>query len=454
MRTLFAKILLWFWCTLAITIVGSAFISALSVNRNVSDQQSPGSRLVTFQLEEARVAYETGGRPGLQAFLENVQKIYKAEGILTDENGRDLLTGQDRSNLVNRARRRSPLQFLGAGDNMIARAADDGRYWFFFIVPRERPGTWFLTPDHLFIMGVAVLLCYWLAFHLTTPVRALQKAVERFGRGDLTARAGSTRRDELGQLARTFDRMAGRIETLLAAERRLLLDISHELRSPLARLGVAVELARSGDNLDSALNRIQKESDRLNSLVGQLLQVTRAEGDPNSLRRNPIRLDELVQQLVDDSAIEAGSRGCSLHYEKHEPVIVEGDPELLRRAVENIIRNAIRYSPREAVDVSLSRNNGKAVVDVRDRGPGVPEEALPRLFDPFYRVEDDRGRNSGGIGLGLSIARRAIELHKGSIRARNANPGLEVELELPATGEAPGREPYFNSSVSGISPNS
>ena len=156
--------------------------------------------------------------------------------------------------------------------------------------------------------------------------------------------------------------MAERIETLLAAERRLLLDISHELRSPLARLGVAVELARSGDDLDSALNRIQKESDRVNSLVGQLLQVTRAEGDPSSLRRNPVRLDVLVQQLVDESTIEAAARGCSLQYEKHDVVTVEGDPELLRRAVENVMRNAIRYSPPESpVDVSVARRNGSAV---------------------------------------------------------------------------------------------
>lgn len=433
MRTLFAKILLWFWCTLVITIVGSAFISALSVNRNSSDRQSPASRLVTFQLEEAQAAYETGGRPGLAAFLDNVQKIYKARAILTDAAGRDLLTNEDRSDLIHRARRRAPLPFIPMSDDLVARVADDGQYWFFLLVPRERPGAWFLTPDHLFILAAAVLLCYWFALHLTSPVRALQKAVERFGRGDLTARVGSTRKDELGQLARTFDRMAGRIETLLAAERRLLLDISHELRSPLARLGVAVELARSGDDLDSALNRIQKESDRLNSLVGQLLQVTRAEGDPNSLRRNPVRLDELVQQLVDDSKIEASARGCSLHYEKGQPATVEGDPELLRRAIENVIRNAIRHSPKEApVDVTLARNNGNVVVDIRDRGPGVPEQALPRLFDPFYRVEDDRNRNTGGIGLGLSIARRAIELHKGSIRARNAEPGLEVELVLPA----------------------
>jgi signal transduction histidine kinase len=299
-------------------------------------------------------------------------------------------------------------------------------------VPRIPVGLWFLQPEHLFVLAVGVLLCYWLAYHLTRPVRRLQRAVERFGRGDLSARSGSVRRDELGELGRTFDRMADRMETLLAAERRLLLDISHELRSPLARLNVALELARSGDDLERALNRIGKESDRLNELVGQLLQVTRAEGDPGSLRRDSVQLDELVEQLVDDSSIEAASRGCALKYDTREPATVAGDPELLRRAVENVLRNAIRHSPRDtAVEVKLARANGRVVVDIRDHGPGVPEDALPRLFDAFYRVESDRNRTSGGIGLGLSIARRAIELHKGKIRARNAGPGLEVELDLP-----------------------
>jgi two-component system sensor histidine kinase CpxA len=432
MKSLFAKILLWFWFTLAVTVVGSAFISALNVNQNASDERAPVARLVTFQLEEARSAYEIGGRPGLQEFLDTLHRVYDARGILTDETGRDMLTNQDRSDLVRRVRRPAFYQIFRTGDAMVSRAADDGRYRFFFIVPRVRVGSWFLLPEHVFVMAAGVLLCYWLALYLTSPVRQLEKAVERFGRGDLSARVGSARRDELGQLARTFDRMAERTQTLLTAERRLLLDISHELRSPLARLGVAVELARSGDDANSALNRIQKESDRLNALVGQLLQVTRAEGDPSSLRHAPLRLDELVRQLVDDASIEAAAHGCELKYEKREPVTVAGDAELLRRAVENVIRNAIRHAPREtAVEVSLARDHGKAVVGVRDQGSGVPEEALPRLFDAFYRVEGDRDRASGGIGLGLSIARRAMELHKGSIRARNARPGLEVEMELP-----------------------
>jgi two-component system sensor histidine kinase CpxA len=433
MNSLFAKILLWFWVSAAITLIGSAFISALALNRSDSDLRAPAAQLVSFQLSQARWAFETQGTNGLARFLATVHRIYDAQGVLTDQSGRDVMTGQDRSDLVRRARRRGPYQFFRAGNAMVARAADDGRYWYFFLLPGTQVGLWFLQPEHLFMFLAAVLLCYWLAYYLTKPLRQLQKAVERFGRGDLTARVGSKRRDEVGQLARTFDRMAGRIETLLAAERRLLLDISHELRSPLARLGVAVELARSGEDLDSHLNRIQRESDRLNSLVGQLLEVTRAEGDPSLLRREPVRVDELVQQLVDDSHIEATAHGCELKYERRQPVTVEGDPELLRRAVENVIRNAIRYAPRQTtVDVSLARNNGKALLDVRDRGPGVPEEALPRLFDAFYRVEPDRSRTSGGIGLGLSIARRAIELHKGAIRARNVQPGLEVEMELPA----------------------
>jgi signal transduction histidine kinase len=441
MNSLFAKILLWFWCTLAITLVGSVFISALGMNPNNPDRQAPAARLVRFQLEEARTAFETGGAPALRAFLETLHGIYDAHGILTDEKGRDVLTGDDRSGLVRRARLGSTgaliYRIFPLGDATLARAADDGKYWFFFIVPRGALAPSVLTPEHLFFMGAAVLLCYWLAYHLTQPVRQLQKAVEQFGGGNLSARVHSERADELGELARTFDRMAGRIEMLLAAERRLLGDISHELRSPLARLGVAVELARTGDNSESALNRIQKESDRLNALVGQLLEVTRAEGDPSLMRREPVQLDELVGEILDDAAIEAQSRGCRLDY-RRELVNVEGEPELLRRAVENVVRNAIRYSPHDAaVEVGVMRRDSKALVSVRDRGPGAPEEALPRLFDAFYRVDGARERSSGGIGLGLSIARRAIELHHGSIRASNAHPGLEVTMELPADNPQP-----------------
>ena len=433
MNSLFARILIWFWCTLAITLIGSAFISALNVMQNFSQADSPAALRMHFDLEQAREAYESGGRPALTAFLEELKHVYGTHGILTDERKRDLLTGRSVVDIINQYSHPPTMQILTFGETTAALKSEDGHYWFISVAPHRSVASWFITPDHLFWLIITLPLCYWLALSLTKPVRELQKTVERFGHGDLSARLNSVRRDELGDLSRAFDQMATRIETLLAAERRLLLDISHELRSPLARLGVAVELARTGDNTESALNRIQKESDRLNALVGQLLQVTRAEGDPASLHRDPIRLDQLVGQLVDDARIEAAARGCQIEYWTPPAVTVAGDAELLRRAIENVIRNAIRYAPvNEVVRVSMVREIGRAIVDVRDTGPGVPEEALPRLFDAFYRVQPDRDRASGGIGLGLSIARRAIELHHGSIRARNAHPGLEVVIEFPA----------------------
>jgi two-component system sensor histidine kinase CpxA len=388
---------------------------------------------VAFELKEARAAYESDGRQGLQRFKVRFQSVFSGEGVLTDAAGRDLLTGADESALLAQTRADSRFPPFRRGGAVIGRASDDGRYWFFFVIPRERLASWFLLPEHWWGMAAGILLCYLLAFYLTQPVRRLQKAVESFGHGDLSARASSARRDELGDLARTFDRMADRIQTLVDAEHRLLLDISHELRSPLARLRVAVELARSGSDREGAINRIEKEAERLNGLVTGLLQVTRAEGDPGALRREPVRLDQLLEEIVADSSLEARARGCDVRLVESQPAIVQGDAELLRRAVENVMRNAVLHAPQgTAVEATLDAGNGRAAVRIRDYGPGVPEETLPRLFDAFYRVETDRNRASGGVGLGLSIARRAIELHKGAIRALNAAPGLAVEIDLPA----------------------
>jgi signal transduction histidine kinase len=427
LRSLFARILLWFVATTTVTGLGLILTRSLSLN-STSGRQGPFTRTFPFLLGEARHAYETGGHPALAAFMTRMRNVYQVNGIFTDASGRDLLTGEDYSDLV-RANRPKPSSFNLRRWHMIAgRRSEDGKYWFFLPVIYRRLGYWILMPEDLWVIGAVVLLCYLLAIHLTSPVRRLQKAVERFGQGDLSTRVELKRRDELGELARSFNWMADRIQTLLAAERRLLLDISHELRSPLARLGVAVELARSGTGNGIALDRIQKEADRLNALVGELLQVTRAEGDPSSLRLEKVRLGELVRDIVETNRIEATARGCDLKLDVQTDVEVEGEPELLRRAVENVIRNAIRHAPDQTVvEVTVAG----AEIRVRDYGPGVPDEALARIFDPFFRVENDRNRTSGGVGLGLAIARRAVELHKGTIRARNANPGLLVEIGLP-----------------------
>lgn len=431
MRSLFSKILLWFLAAMVITMAGFVFITTRSFTASRGRGHVFG-RMLSFQLEEARHAYETGGRERLAAFLNRYNSTFQAGGVLTDSEYRDLLTGEDRHDLAEKAERRGRLYEPG----VIARASQDGRYWFFLIAPRGRPGFSFFLPQYLWIVAAMVLLSYLLALHLTSPLRRLQRAVERFGAGELGARLNWKRGDEVGRLARTFDQMADRIQTLLSAERRLLLDISHELRSPLARLSVATELARSEEPeaREAALNRIEKEADRLNALVGELLQVTRAEGDPGSRHVEPVRLDELLANVVDDCAVEAGARGSRVELKSGPPVTVPGDPELIRRAVENVVRNGIRHTPRDtAVEVRLENSGSSAKIRVRDYGPGVASEHLARIFDPFYRVDTDRNRASGGVGLGLAIARRAVELHKGHIRASNSDPGLTMEIELPTS---------------------
>jgi signal transduction histidine kinase len=430
MRSLFAKILLWFLAVMAITVAGMVVTTAHTYSATRGRDHIFG-RMIGFELEESRHAYETNGREGLAHYLDRFRTSFQAQGVLTDGQGRDLLTGENHRDLVASVTTNSRWPFF-LRPAVIGRESRDGAYWFFILAPRDRPGFALFSAEYLWIVGIVVLLSYLLALHVTSPVRKLDKAVEAFGAGDLSLRMRSVRRDEFGQLARTFDHMADRIGTLLTAERRLLLDISHELRSPLARLSVAIELARSGEDGESALNRIQKEADRLNVLVGQLLQVTRAEGDPSSLHFETVRLDELLREVAGDVAIEAEARGSRVEVKSAPPVTVHGDAELLRRALENVIRNGVLHTPPDtAVEISMEAQDGKSRTTIRDYGLGVPEEHLPHIFDPFYRVETDRNRSSGGVGLGLSIARRAIELHKGRITAANASPGLAVEIVLP-----------------------
>lgn len=432
MRSLFAKILGWFIVSLVMTFAVTVMITALNYNPYSSARPTPLSMLLSLEMTEARHAYETGGNAALAESLARFQRVTHApEAIFTDANGTDVLTGEQHQALIQEAHGWSRFPFSGDHGTTFARFSSDGRYCL--LVTTQRSYLWGnFQPAHLLVLALAILLCYALAYNLTAPLRRLKMALDHFGRGDLGARTRESRKDELGDLARAFDRMADRIQTLLAAERRLLLDISHELRSPLARLSVAVELARAGGNA-LPLDRIQKEADRLNALISQMLEVTRAEGDTAHRNLERVQLDQLVTALVDACSIEAGARGCALVLASSSNIFVEGDPELLRRAIENVVRNAIRHAPvGSKIEMGLEQTEGRVQVRVRDYGPGVPEEALPHLFEPFYRVDPDRNRGSGGVGLGLSIARRAVELHQGTLRASNAAPGLLVEIYLPA----------------------
>ena len=294
----------------------------------------------------------------------------------------------------------------------------------------------------LAVLVTAAAACYGLARYVTRPLAVLRSTTHTLARGDLSVRVGSTmgrRTDEFAELGRDFDRMAERLETLVTAERRLLRDISHELHSPLARLNVALGVARQHAGDDQAvLDRIEREADRLNTLIGQLLMLARLESGTLTPERVVVDLEAIVRDVAEDAAFEAQGRGRLVQIVETCPELVLGDAELLRSAVENVVRNALRHAP-EATSVEIGlrregrRGSPRVRIAVRDHGSGVPEAALPHIFQPFYRVGDARPRNSGGIGLGLTIVDRTIRLHGGTVRAANAaDGGLVVELTLPA----------------------
>jgi two-component system sensor histidine kinase CpxA len=321
---------------------------------------------------------------------------------------------------------------LARGPIVMAAATGDQRYFFIAVADRPAIDPWSFIPYYALVLAAVALLCYLLAVNLATPLRVLAGAFEGFGKGDLSVRVNSHRRDEIGDLGRAFDQMAGRIETLVTAERRLLQDISHELRSPLARLSFAVELVRTAKDPEAAVARLKKEVDRLTHLVGSLLEVTRGEAEPSSLRLEEISLDELLKELARECLIEAEARGCRVVLDDEQSVSVHGERELLRRAMENIVRNAIRHAPAGTpVEIRFERQPEFVSVFVRDYGPGVPEALLSDIFKPFFRVDSERDRSSGGVGLGLAIAQRAVTLHNGKLSATNMNPGLQLRVDLP-----------------------
>jgi two-component system sensor histidine kinase CpxA len=434
MRSILAKILLWSLVTFALSLVAYRGISRALERRGPRDND-PFWRMSMMIEDDVCRAYEEGGPDRLAAHLARLDRYLTGKHLLTDARGRDLVTGADRSSLLKPDHfRRGPPRLPDGCMVMVGPPRGSGYRFITLVQP------WFEPPNILPYFGAIVLVItgmgWILALHLAAPLRRLRRVVEQFGRGDLRARAGSKRKDEIGELSQSFDEMAERIETLLAAERRLLQDVSHELRSPLARLGFAVELAREEDEREDALARVRKEADRMTCLVGELLQLTRIEGDPAAGARQDVSLDQLIAGIARDCQLEAQARGCRLLLPKVRPIVVSGEPELLHRAVENIVRNAIRHTMEgTAVEIDLELRGDTATISVRDHGTGVPEDLLGDIFKPFFRVEDDRSRASGGVGLGLAIARRAVEVHQGRISARNACPGLAITIELPHAPE-------------------
>ncbi|WP_458072066.1 sensor histidine kinase [Rhodanobacter sp. BL-MT-08] len=281
------------------------------------------------------------------------------------------------------------------------------------------------------------ILSWWVARSVARPVEALRDATRRMAAGELSTRVGRRRgekHDELAQLAYDFDTMAERIEALVAHDRGVLQDLSHELRSPLARLHLILNFAQRSSSPDEAepyFLQAEQEIERLDRMTGEMLALSRLEGGIPGMSRERLDLDELVRSCVAQAEFEAGVREVRLHMPAGAPLLITGSPLLLGRAVGNLIANAIKFSPvGGVVELRVQTRHGSAELSVRDHGPGVPEAELASLFRPFYRGSN--GVRADGHGVGLAIVQRVVHVHAGEIRAENApGGGLQVTLQLP-----------------------
>jgi len=453
-RGIYAKIFLWFTVATLATTAAVFLITIATHSKTLGPSWMTG---VLDQYTRSAVdIYEHGGKPRLAEYLDKIREASFLQSTLLDPQGRDILgrgipPGAEK--VLAKAQATGQTQFhiglLWTGASVDERP--DGKY---ILVAKV------IFPYRFLLAGVlettvlgwllpalaGAALCLLLGRHIAKPIRALQGVAGRIADGDLSVRASpaiGARKDELADLAHDFDKMADRIQALLRKQQELLGDISHELRSPLTRLNVSLELVRRGKT--DAIERMQADLHRLDALIGQILTLTRLQTRDVQRAETPVNLQSILEGVAEDARFEVKEEGKSVVISRAEDCWLKGDPALLRSCIENVVRNAVHYTrPQTEVSLSLElvgNGNGSdsARILIADRGDGVPPEALERIFEPFYRVTEAREHQTGGTGLGLSIAQRVVVVYGGSIRARNREGGgLEIEICLPANGPVQG----------------
>ncbi|MBS0375564.1 MAG: HAMP domain-containing protein [Proteobacteria bacterium] len=448
MNSLYGRIFLSFWAVMVLIVGGTAGLTYLVLAERGEDLPRGAAELT----HEAARALAEGGEPGLREWLTHGPTHGPEVRVLVvDEEGRELL-GRPLPPHVGRLLHapRGGLPDVPGLEVVPARplpqlVAPDGRHFGVLVLPPHRPfGLLSAVPEArigvlLLALAVTGTASWLLTRSITRPVRALGAATRDLAGGNLDARVAagvSGRGDELGTLARDFDAMAGRLRELVKAREQLLRDVSHELRSPLARMRVAVGLARQpGSDAGRELDRLETEIERLDRLIGQVLHLSRLDAAGRADLADDLDVAELVDAIARDAAFEAQGRGVTIDWQPPPAAArVRGHGDWLASAIENVVRNAVRYTAvGTAVEIRLEATAEAIVVRVRDRGPGVPAEELQRIFEPFHRVAESRTRESGGDGIGLAITARVFAAHRGSASARNATGGgLEVTLTLPA----------------------
>jgi two-component system sensor histidine kinase CpxA len=453
MQRLYWKFFVSFWIALLLFAATSLLFTSHYLDR-LRAQQDAGAPRERYEqrIAQARDLAQQHGLQGLKDWAHEVDEHEAVPLLVLDAAGDDVLGRDVPAQALEHLRRHDeraerPRNMMRGMRPEPSIVLDDGsRYRIVPDLQGVTLGRLLGRPRVIavpLLLGtlISALVCLLLARYLTAPIERLRRAAEAYAAGDLTQRVGASlggRRDEIVDLALAFDHMAERLNELMLSHKQLLRDVSHELRSPLARLQAALGLARqrAGTATQPELDRIEDEAERLNELIGQLLSLARLEAGAQDTPLESVNLSELLTTVTEDATLEAGVRQCEVRLQQPALLCVRGNVKLLHSALENVVRNAIHYTAAgSAVTITASQTDGRVLIRVTDHGPGVPEQMLPRMFEPFVRVGEARDRRSGGYGLGLAIAKRAIGLHGGEISARNeAAGGLCVIISLPAAG--------------------
>jgi two-component system sensor histidine kinase CpxA len=450
MHSLYWRIFRSFWLAIVLILVGTVTV-AVSAAIQRRDELPWVQRGQLFA--QAAVAFESGGSDALRDWLDDLRSDPAfSRTYIVGPDGRDMLNRplphhllvpvEGRTKHGQKTVRSGAIAPMGGA---LVLVSPDGSTYHVIVGPlHERPLLFgelelpaVAAATLAIALAVSTIICFFLTRHLVGPIDRLRQATREVAAGNLGVRLLPRlkgRQDDLTLLAADFDTMAERVQSLLESKQQLLRDVSHELRSPLTRLQLALSLARrEAGGVERQLTRIECEADRLEQLIARILKLVRLERPASAFQGVAVDVGKLLEMIAHDVAIEAEAHGCSVSVHADEGLEVAGDPELLRSAFENVIRNAVRYGPSgSVVAITAGRRDGIDIA-VRDHGPGVPEKDLKLIFEPFYRVDPARDRAVGGEGLGLAIAARALAVHGGSIDAHNApGGGLEVAMRLPA----------------------
>lgn len=455
MRSLFFKIFIIFWIAQSLIFVIS---TTMILNRRIPRPVFLGPIFEDVRNDSASAVslFESQGCADLVAYAR--ARHYTV--ALRDEAGRDVCASGPVPAINLQAVNADQLTGFETADQCIwfrpVTSATGKKYIYVLSVERsrERQHTWygdllhFAFPQLPVAIAVGGLTTFVLVLVFTRPVIRLRKAARELALGRLNARVkeappsqpGIFRGDEFHALVHDFNHMAERLESLVNAQRLLLRDVSHELRSPLARLSVALELSRedADSTMGTHLDRIQRETERLNQLIGQLLTLSSMEAVEGAERFEPVSLKSLLEEMLPDAEYEARQRDASVELDANCDCVIDGRRELIYRAIENVVRNAVRYTePGSAVEVKLypsgERQADAAIIEVSDRGPGIPESERDSIFRPFYRVDQARSAQTGGFGVGLAIADRAVKLHKGQMQVfSREGGGTTIQMILPS----------------------